>query len=237
VLWFDGEWQDWWTNDDGKDLYAYVRSLKPEIIVNNRVGKSRKGMEGVNKATEEPVGDFGTPEQRIPPGGLPGLDWESCMTLNGTWGYKHYDNDWKSTQTLVRNLIDIASKGGNYLLNVGPTGDGAIPPESVERLADMGRWMAANGASIYGTSASPFAEPLPFGRATSKPGRVYLHVFEWPSDGKLQVPALRKSVHKAYLLAEPKTALETKLTDSGVSIQVPTQAPDPIASVIVLETE
>ena len=90
------------------------------------------------------------------------------MTLNDTWGFKSYDENWKSTETLVRNLIDIASKGGNYLLNVGPTPQGEIPAASVERLAGMGKWMAVNGESIYGTSASPFSEQLPFGRATKK---------------------------------------------------------------------
>jgi alpha-L-fucosidase len=256
VLWFDGEWQDWWTQDDGKDLYAYVRSLKPDIIINNRVGKSRKGMEGVNKSGEEAVGDFGTPEQRIPAGGLPGVDWESCMTLNGTWGYKSYDDQWKSTETLVRNLIDIASKGGNYLLNVGPTASGEIPPESIERLIGMGQWMKAYGASIYRTKASPFSEPLKFGRATSSPTAVYLFVFDWPTDGKLQTPKLDRKVKAASIMPAAESridraAKETDPTvrvsrmlellsftqnDSGVTIDLPAKTPDPIASVIVLDT-
>src|SRR3989442_4143182 len=134
VLWFDGEWPDWWTEPDGKDLYQYVRSLKPNIIINNRVGKGRKGMQGMNKEDQEYAGDFGTPEQQIPPAGLPGVDWESCMTMNDTWGYKSYDDNWKPAGTLIRNLIDITSKGGNYMLNVGPTAEGVIPEASVTRL-------------------------------------------------------------------------------------------------------
>ena len=130
VLWFDGEWMDWWTEEDGQDLYAYVRGLKPDIIINNRVGKGRKGMEGLNKTDRDYAGDFGTPEQQIPANGIPGVDWESCMTMNDTWGFKSYDDNWKSAETLVRNLIDIASKGGNYLLNVGPTAEGEIPAAS-----------------------------------------------------------------------------------------------------------
>ena len=237
VLWFDGEWQDWWTEADGKELYRYVRSLKPDIIINNRVGKGRKGMQGMNKTDQEYAGDFGTPEQEIPANGLPGVDWESCMTMNTTWGFKSYDDKWKSPQELVRNLIDIASKGGNYLLNVGPTAEGLIPAASVERLAAMGKWMKVNGESIYGTSASPFTKQLEFGRATSKPGRVYLHVFDWPADGTLQVPSMDKTVTRAYLLANPGPSLKFSTSNRGVSVQLAPQAVDPIATVIVLETK
>src|SRR3989441_4400041 len=236
VLWFDGEWQDWWTEEDGRDLYKFVRGLKLDIIINNRVGKGRQGMEGMNKTDRQYSGDFGTPEQQIPANGLPGVDWESCMTMNTTWGYKSYDHQWKSTETIVRNLIDIASKGGNYLLNVGPTSEGLIPQPSVERLREVGNWMKTNGAAIYGTTASPFATQLAFGRATSKSGRVYLHVFDWPKDGNLRVPSWGQSVKKAYLLAGSKPALKFTRDEDGITVRLPAKAPDSVASVIVLET-
>jgi alpha-L-fucosidase len=231
VLWFDGEWVDWWTEEDGQDLYKYVRSLKPDILINNRVGKGRKGMEGLNKADRVYAGDFGTPEQQIPASGLPGVDWESCMTMNDTWGFKSYDENWKSSERLIRNLVDIVSKGGNYLLNVGPTAEGVIPAPSVERLAAMGQWMKVNGEAIYGTTASPFATQLTWGRATRKGNTIYLHVFDWPADGTLKVPSLDAQPASASLLgSDAKLTIEN--TSDGFTIKLPTTPVNPIASVI-----
>ena len=148
VLWFDGEWVKEWTEDQGKDLYNWVRNLQPQIIVNNRVGKGRQGMQGMNRDTSF-VGDFGTPEQEILSTSST-MAWESCMTMNDTWGFKTNDTNWKSSETLVKNLVDIVSKGGNFLLNVGPTSEGLIPSPSVERLKEMGEWIKVNGEAIYG---------------------------------------------------------------------------------------
>ncbi len=234
VLWFDGEWVNWWTNEDGRDLYAYLRSLKPDLIINNRIGRGRDGLAGMDKV--QGAGDFGTPEQEIPARGFgPGVYWESCMTLNDHWGFSRNDHNWKSPETLIRNLIDIASKGGNYLLNVGPTAEGLIPQPSVERLAEVGKWMKVNGESIYGTQASPFATPVAWGRVTSKPGKLYLHVFDWPKDGRLTLPP-GVEYRRAYLLAEPGRALKLRDTGRGVHLSVPARAPDSVASVIVVET-
>ena len=156
------------------------------------------------------------------------------MTLNDTWGFKSYDENWKSTETLVRNLIDIASKGGNYLLNVGPTPQGEIPAASVERLAGMGKWMAVNGESIYGTSASPFSAQLPFGRATKKGNRLYVQVFDWPANGTLTLPSWGGTPKKAWLVAS-KSDVPVKTSADGVTLTVPATAPDQIATVIAIE--
>ena len=240
IMWFDGEWEDPWTHDRGVDVYNYVRSLQPDIIINNRIGKGRAGMAGMDKG--QGVGDYGTPEQEIPPMGFgPGVAWESCMTMNRHWGYNKNDQDWKSTEMLIRNLIDCASKGGNYLLNVGPTSEGLIPGPSVERLAAMGRWMKVNREAIYGTEASPFTR-TPWGRCTKKVSRsgatLYLHVFNWPADGRLVVPGLQNKVAKAYLLSDSrKKSLATTQGEKGLVISVPTTAPDAVSSTVVLKVK
>jgi alpha-L-fucosidase len=232
VLWFDGEWIKDWTEPKGKALYEYVRSLQPTILINNRVGKGRKGMEGLSTSAED-AGDFGTPEQQVPATGLPGVDWETCMTMNDTWGFKSYDDNWKSTEQLIQTLVDVASKGGNFLLNVGPTPEGLIAEASVERLQAMGKWMAVNSESIYGTTASPFGRPE-WGRCTVKANKRYLHVFKWPAGGQLTVPVAGAGVERAYLLADKKAKLPVTTDADKVTISLPDQAPDAIDSVVVL---
>lgn len=226
-----------------KELVAMVREYQPNIIMNNRLYRSPeagypKGNDWSAGFSIDPqYGDFCTPEQRIPPNGVEGVDWESCMTMNTTWGYNQFDHDWKSTETLIRNLVDVVSKGGNYLLNVGPKADGSIPKESIERMKAIGTWMEMNGDAIYGTHASPFGKP-DWGRYTTKPGKIYAHVFEWPKKGTLRIETKGLQVGRAYLLADKtQRDLKLKVNQNDVLVHLPEKAPDDIVSVIVIEDE
>ena len=220
ILWFDGGWEHKAEDLHSQNIVDMIRSIQPKIIINNRCQIPQ---------------DYDTPEQEIPATGIPGRDWETCMTMNDTWGFKSTDTNWKSKEDLIRKLVDIASKGGNFLLNVGPTAEGLIPDASVERLAALGDWLRVNGESIYGSSASVFKK-LDWGRCTRKPGMLYLHVFDWPKDGKLEVPGLKNELRRAYLLSDKeRKGLQTATSEKGVAVTVPQQAPDPIASVVALE--
>ena len=233
VLWFDGEWIADWSDDQGRALYDWLHTIKPSLIINNRVGHTRQGLSGF-AAAGTGVGDFGTPEQLVPATGLPGVDWETCMTMNDTWGYKSYDDGWKDTRTLLRTMIDIASKGGNFLLNVGPTSQGQIPPESVARLREMGKWMRANGDAIYATTASPVAAPE-WGRYTAKAGRLYAMVFDWPKDARLSLTGITSKPTGAHLLGDARPLAIDQAGD-GFVVRLPAVAPSSLASVVVLET-
>ena len=227
VLWWD---TPVWMNKERADLLRPLIGLRPGLITNNRLGGGYRG-------------DFSTPEQHIPATGLD-YDWETCMTMNGTWGYKSYDDNWKSTKTLVRNLIDIASKGGNYLLNVGPKPDGTIPQASIDRLREIGEWMDVYGESIYGTTASPCRRPA-WGRITTEAGddvsTLYLHVFDWPADGKLFVPVKNEPVgchlmgeDREFKVSKDEAGLTVHLTAKG---GITVLAPNPISSVVALKVK
>jgi alpha-L-fucosidase len=219
IFWWDTP--TWMDQKRAKPLNDIVKTV-PGIITNNRLGG------GYN-------GDTHTPEQFVPVTGYPG-DWETCMTIGYNWGYVTADMDrLKPASDLIRKLADICSKGGNFLLNVGPKPDGTIPDGMIERLREAGRWVSANAESIYGTSAGPFHR-LSWGCATRKGDKLYLHVFKWPQDGKLRVP-LKNQAKFASLLAKPAGKLTVTAESQRLIIDLPAQAPDPVDSVVVLQIE
>jgi len=203
-----------------QELVDLVHEIQPACLVNGRIGND--------------IGDYAETRDNVVPEDLIEADWENPATINDTWGFKSDDHNWKSTETLIQKLVDIVSKNGNYLLNVGPTADGVIPQPSVERLEAIGRWLETHGESVYGTGAGPL-QGLAWARTTAKPGTVYLHVFDWPAGGTLTVPALPQKVTSARLLADPSAGpLAVSEGADGLTIQGPAGAPDPADSVVVL---
>jgi len=236
VLWFDTPKE---MTPDLAGQIVEVLNQHPNLIWNNRLGGGYSG-------------DTQTPEQKIPPQGFPGKDWETCMTINDTWGYKSNDTNFKPTETLLRNLIDIASKGGNYLLNVGPDATGVIPQPEQDRLKQVGQWLSVNGEAIYNCGPSPFVavgtteknkkgKPVFVDtrswRCTTKPGKLFIHLFTWPG-ASFVLPGVKDKITKAYMLADPKlTPLTVAPNGTDLTVSLPASAPDPIASVLVLETK
>ncbi len=227
VLWFDGEWISEWTEEQGKELYQHLRSIKPDLIINNRVGKGRQGMQGMNKDRSY-AGDFGTPEQEILHGASD-LDWESCMTMNDTWGFKKNDHNWKSAEMLIHNLVDIIAKGGNYLLNVGPTAEGLIPQPSIERLAEMGEWIRVNEEAVYQTKRFEHykeGEEIRYIMSANEED-VYAVALEWPGD-KLTLRYAEPTEGSAITLLGYEGDLEwTYSPQKGLIINLPDGIQDP----------
>ncbi len=223
ILWWDTEYK--MTSARARPFFDLVTSY-PDLLINSRLGG------GV-------LGDFRTSEQRIPATAMQGRALEVNMTINKSWGYRSDDLEWKSAQLLIRNLSDIASKDGNYLLNVGPTAEGEIPAPQIERLLAIGRWLKVNGAAIYGTRGGLYPKPLPWGRTTQKADpaggtTLYLHVWEWPSDGKILLPGLQQAPGSGRLLAG-EAEVTTTLTPEGLVVTLPGAAPDPDVSVAALQ--
>ena len=227
ILWFDGRWDPSYKNSPqiGKDLEAYLRQIKPGLIINSRV------------RAYDSIADYESGYERKLPTTAPKTDWETCMTIPPlTWGYHRDPGPMKSPREIVEMLVRCASMNGNFLLNLGPKPDGTIRSEETERMAAIGKWMQTNGQSIYGTRGLSLTLP-PGVYATQKGNQTYLHVFEWPKDGALKVAGLTSVPSHAALLSAPGSALPvTRGADNTLTITLPAAAPDTIASTVVLES-
>jgi alpha-L-fucosidase len=221
IIWFDGEWVPWWTEEYGREVTEEIQSLSPGIIINNRVGKRTSA-----------DGDYDTPEQAIPVSAANGRLWETCMTLNNTWGYKDTDNNWKSPAIVIDNLTDIVSKGGNLLLNIGPTGAGVVPSASVSILDQVGQWISTNRAALYGTTAAPVSTE-PWGSLTRNGNKIYAIIDKWPSNGALHLN-IAGPVTRASLLATGGAVSFTS-SASGIDLKLPIAAPQNPATVVEID--
>lgn len=233
VMWFDGDWtynkgkatlSSWWTKADGKDLYDYMKGISPDIIINERVCRGFS------------LGDFECPEQTVPDKPL-SRQWETCQTMNGAWGYKiSREKSYRSAKDIVQELATVASKEGNYLLNIGPKGDGSMTSGSKKVLDGVGKWMGPHSDSIYGTVRSPFRKDPSWGTYTRKGKTVYAHVFKWPKNGKLTVSRYKKGKLKSvYLQGKAKKKLKYTIKKNKITLKVPKSAPDKQDTVIVMD--
>lgn len=223
IVWFD---RGMYTQKQGREFVDLVHSLQPDCLVNGRVGHYDK----------ELLGDYQSmTDNGMPIGGIEEY-WETPQTLNETWGYSRFDNKWKTPEEVIRRMVTIVSKGGNYLLNVGPTGQGIIPAPSVKILQAVGEWMQQNSDSIYGTSPSPFPYEQSWGYCTRKGSRLFLHVFDWPENRLLNIKGLNNQIEKAYSLLDQEKVFEVdRHAADGITIGLPAAPLDGINSVIVLE--
>lgn len=236
MLWFDGDWfaepanptlENWWLGADGQDLYNYVKSVKPTIVINERVKRDLG------------LGDYAVAEFGDPPAPM-SRPWERVDTMNGIWGYdasKENQSSYRSTQELTRQLVITASKEGNYMLNIGPDKTGNVTTLMHDRLSGIGAWTNVWGSSIYGTTRSPFTNAPAWGTATKKDGFLYCHVFNYPTGGgtkQIAVPAITNPISNIYALNNPGSPLSYTISGGYINITLPNTNPDPTGTDAVI---
>lgn len=229
IMWYDGEWEAPWTHELGLELYDYVRELQDDIIINNRVDKGRKGMEGITLTDKDYAGDFDTPEQEV---GKFQTDrpWETCMTIAQQWAWKPNDK-LKSFEECIRILVETVGGDGNLLLNVGPMPNGQIEARQVERLKQIGDWLDKNGESIYGTRGGPY-QPANWGVSTSKDSKIYLHVLD-ANKKELKLDVLDEMVVKCTMLHGEEVPF--KLSQESIKIDLSPLDKSKVDNIIVME--
>lgn len=230
LIWFDGEWEWAWTHEMGMDLYAYLRGLKNDLLINNRVDKGRDGMKGKNLSNIY-AGDYETPEQNI--GKFDNKNtWETCMTIGTQWSWKANDK-LKSTRECIHTLLNTVGRDGNLLFNVAPMFDGRMEERQVARIKEIGDWLSINGEAVYGTRGGPYL-PTENMVATRKGKKIYLHLLDQKST-RLELPLPAKTkLKKAYFLANG-TSVDFEQHKSGITVDLPEILPDTVATVLVLE--
>ena len=241
VMWFDGDWAKWWTLEDGMDLYGYLRELSPDLVINNRVAKR-----------DEFKKDFGTPEQSVPRSALD-YSWETCWTMNGSWGFKKSATHWNSIGSLIRMQIDVNTKGGNLLLNVGPQSDGAWPEQASTLLRQMGAWNGAHQDAVWGIEVVD-APKQSWGKlsktkaSTPEAGELFAYIFSWPKDGKLIVKGIKaepfnvftydgeplpeKATEREMFTYDEESQRPIKVMDYTLEIDLSSAKPTPHATVL-----
>ena len=239
-IWFDTPVQ--MSRQSAEDFARLVHATQPATFINSRIFSAGRKISGLNAgqlAELKKIGvDYLSYGDRQIPARPQWRDWETCMTLNRSWGYTESDNNWKSPEVLVGQLVEIASKGGNFLLNVGPTAEGEIPPPSVRNLMAVGEWLKINGEAIYGAGPSPFKEQsAPAWRSTTHNGNIYVHLLPWPA-GELRIDSVVGKVTGACLLADPdRTPLPIKQVGSELTVTLPVKAPGVLVNVLCLRLE
>ena len=223
LVWFD---RGMFTPEQGLEFVNLVHSIQPSTLINGRVGNYEQEFLG----DYQNMNDNGTP-----PGGMREY-WEAPQTLNSTWGFSKFDTLWKKPEAVIQRLVEIVSRGGNYLLNIGPKGSGEIPRATIEIFRKVGLWVERNAESIYGTTANPFGE-LPWGYCTVKESKLYLFIRDWPQDNVLTVSGVKNPVTSAYFLVDKSTKLSVNQADNLTRITLPAKAPDDPISVLVLEID